>query len=418
MKMSNLVRSMDDLLPGAFLDYALIQRTDRLTRSVSTKRVSLQKLLINKEAAEDVELTNEDKVYVFEKSAIIPLDYVSVSGSVVNTGQYPYAESMRLVDLLLAAGGASNNAFLMQAEITRYVVIEGERRVTSHIKVDLAKALTGNDEANVVLQPYDELLVRKLSKWNDSAAMEVLGEVAHPGRYSIGEGERLSDVIERAGGFTPDAYLKAAVFTRESIKQNQQKQIDELARRMESQLGLTATKAENLKDPILKSREVSNVEAARRVLDQLRQTRATGRLVIEVQDMDTFKKAGMDIYVQAGDSLSVPKRPDEVSVIGEVYNQSAFLHTPKYSRSDYLNQAGPTTMANMDEIYVIKANGRVESGKNGMFAKGGKIEPGDVIVVPQDLSHTNILDSILDWGRATMQIATSIAATKAIGLYK
>ncbi|MEQ1589783.1 MAG: SLBB domain-containing protein, partial [Gallionella sp.] len=177
MKLSNLINSVDDLLPGAFLDYALIQRTDALSRSVTTLRVPLNDLLVKQNKQTDVALQADDQVYVFSKSSIDPLNVVIVSGQVVNPGQYPYDEKMRLVDLVLAAGGPSEQAYLKVAELTRYEVIDGKRRQINHLEVNLGDALAGNVNANLTLLPHDELLVRTISNWRSATRVVLQGEV-------------------------------------------------------------------------------------------------------------------------------------------------------------------------------------------------------------------------------------------------
>ena len=119
-----------------------------------------------------------------------------------------------------------------------------------------------------------------------------------------------------------------------------------------------------------------------------------------------------------GDKLLVPKRPDEVLVVGEVYNHSAVLFDPGYSRADYVSQAGVTRMADASGIYLVRADGRVETGSGGWFSMQSAIQPGDTIVVPQDLERMNALDVALDWTRVTMQLGTTLAAMKTVGILK
>ena len=420
MKLSNLIGSVDDLLPGAFLDYALIQRTDPILRSVTTLRVSLDSLLVKRDKHADVRLQADDQVYVFSKSSIDPLNVVSIFGQIVNPGQYPYADQMHLVDLVFAAGGPNEQSYLKVAELTRYDVIDGKRRQISHIEVNLADALSGNADANIVLLPHDELLIRTISNWRSATRVELQGEVKYPATYSVEEGEHLSNLLARAGGYTSDAYLPAAVFTRESVRADQQKQIDELAHRTETEVTKMEGSVGLLKDDLLKARELGKLEAAKRVAQQMKSVNATGRIVIELADIEKLKGTPFDLALRDGDRLYVPKRPDEVLVLGEVYNQTAFIYRDNMGSNEYLNMAGGATLGgDVKRIYVVRANGMLEVVNKGWFSgKSIAIEPGDAIIVPQDVAQFNLVDSTLDWSRVVMQVGVSLASMKTIGVFK
>jgi protein involved in polysaccharide export with SLBB domain len=420
MKLSSLIDSVDDLLPGAFLDYALIQRTDPILRSVSTLRVSLDTLLVKQDKRADVRLQVDDQVYVFSKSSIDPLNVVTVTGQVVNPGQYPYSEKMHLVDLLLAAGGPNEQSYLKVAELTRYEVIDGKRRQSNHIEVNLADALAGIADANIVLLPHDELLIKTISNWRSTTRVSVQGEVKYPALYSASEGERLSDVLVRAGGYTNEAYLRAAVFTRESVRADQQKQIEELAKRTESDVAKMEESVGVLKDEMLRTRQLGKLEAAKRISEQMKSVRATGRIVIELADIEKLKGSAFDLTLRDGDSLYVPKRPDEVQVLGEVYNQTAFVYQNNINGAGYLAMAGgPTRSGDASRTYVVRANGMLDVVNKSWFGGNSiSIEPGDTIVVPQEVEQFNLVDSTLDWSRVMMQVGVSLASMKTIGIFK
>ncbi|NOU00510.1 MAG: hypothetical protein HOO95_02890 [Gallionella sp.] len=420
MKLSDLLGSMDDLLPGAFLDYALIQRTDPVSRSVTTLRVSLDKLLVKQDKQADVALKADDQVYVFSKSSIDPLNVVSISGQVVNPGQYPYAENMHLVDLVLAAGGPKEQSYLEVAELTRYEVLGGVRRQISHVEVNLADALAGKANANIVLLPHDELLIRTISNWRSAAKVEVQGEVNYPAIYTVEEGEHLSSLLTRAGGFTDDAYLRAAVFTRESVRADQQQQIDELIKRTEAEVAKLEPATTMLRDDVIRRRQSVTLEAAKRVNEQMKTVRATGRIVLELSDVDKLKGTPYDLALRDGDRLYVPKRPDEVVVVGEVYNQTAFIYRKNLMSGDYLAMAGGVTHSGDESrTYVVRANGMVEVANKNWLGRGSvSMEPGDTIVVPEELSHFDFMDATLDWSRVLMQLGVSLASMKTIGIFK
>jgi polysaccharide export outer membrane protein len=345
-------------------------------------------------------------------------DMVSVGGEVYHPTAVPLVPGMRITDLVFAGGGVTDAVYLDKAEVTRYTIENGERRVSDHFEVNLAAALHGDASANILLQPYDILNVRRLGNWRPAEQVEIIGEVAHPGKYPVEDGERLSSLLIRAGGYSKFAYLPAAVFTRVSVQQQQTQQLSELAQRMESELAQLVASNSTTTDELLKLQRQNGIDAATRVVSQLKGTKATGRLVIQLSDIAELKDSEFDLRLRAGDQLTIPKQPDDVLVLGEVYTQNAILFNSGISRSEYVRQAGPTRMADTDAVYVIHVNGQVDESDSGFFTSGRKIGPGDVVVVPPNLRYINALDIALDWSRALMQIGMTMATGKAIGVFK
>ncbi|MDQ6971268.1 MAG: SLBB domain-containing protein, partial [Mariprofundaceae bacterium] len=308
----------------------------------------------------------------------------------------------------------TEKSYLKQAEITRYEVVEGEKRASKYFQVDLHAALAGDKEANVELQPYDVLNVRQMTNWREAEQATISGEVRFSGSYPIEEGERLSDLLERVGGFTDKAYLRAAVFTRESIREEQQRQLYDLSKRIEDDIARQSVVVSDVKDATIAGRQKKSLETAKRVQGQLKSIKATGRLVIQLSDLKHFKGSEFDIRLKDGDKLYVQQRPDQVMVLGQVFNQSAFVFQDKLDRDDYVDMSGGTTdFADEGRIYVVRASGEVDP-HNGFLSR--PIEPGDVIVVPEKLSQFNLVDSVLDWSRVMMQVGVGVASMKVIGI--
>jgi len=415
MRLSDLVRSRDDLLDDAFLDYALIQRTGSEDRSLKVLRVSLQRLFDRHDRSADIALQDEDKVFVLARSAIEPLDSVHITGQVVNPGTFPLTRGMHVVDLLLSAGGATEQAYMKSAEVTRYRVVDGETRESEHLLVNLAAALAGDQQANILLQPYDVLTIRTLSNWRTMEHVTLSGELRFPGEYPIVDGERLSTLIERAGGFSDKAYLEAAVFTRASIREDQQKKLAEMASLMEGEIARMESASANLSDLKQEAQRQAALASAKKMLAKMREAKATGRLVIELKDIRTLKGSSYDIALRDGDALYVPKRPDEVLVMGQVYNSTAMLYQKHLSVDDYIEHAGGMTrFADEDHIYVVHASGIVEPVRGGWHRT--RLAPGDAIVVPEQLEQFNILSSALDWSKVLYQLGTALASMKVIGI--
>lgn len=419
MRLADLVLAAGGLLRNTDSGEVEIYRTDPQTKEVTLHKVNLAQAMQG-DQEQDFELQDLDRVVVHSvDEQNLGGDEVTAMGELHHPGTLPLADGMRIRDLIFAAGNLTEMAYTNKAEITRYAVENGEKRVSQHIEIDLAAALQGNEQSNLLLEPYDVLMVRRLSNWRSAEQVEIVGEVLHPGMYPIEEGEHLSALLQRVGGFTQDAFLPAAVFVRESVREEQQKQLNELVERMESEVAQLEVPVASIRDETLQRHQQEALDTSKRLLTQLKGVKATGRMVIELADASKLKGKPYDLRLRNGDRLIIPKRPDEVLVVGEVYNQTALLFNPRMNREDYLRQAGPTKMADKEAIYIVRANGQVETGDGGwLMSSSSNIGAGDTIVVPQQLDHVNYLDIALDWSRAMMQIGTSVAAMKAIGVFK
>lgn len=417
MRMADLVLAAGGLLRDADNGEVEIYRTDPVTHDVSLLKANLARAMSG-EKNDDIALQDLDRVTVHSIYERKPREEVTVMGEVHRPGSIPLVRGMRVSDLVFAGGNVTEMAFLGRAEVTRYKVINGERREYSRIEIDLNAALGEEQRSNILLEPYDTLMVRRLSNWRAAEQVTVQGEVMHPGAYPIEEGELLSSLLHRVGSFSRDAYLSAAVFTRESVRVEQQRQLDDLVQRMEREVAQMEQPITALQDATRKANRQEGLDVAKRMLAQLKSVRATGRMVIELADAAKLKGTPFDLRLRDGDRLIVPKRPDEVLVLGEVYNQNALLHSPRMSRDDYVRQAGPTRMADQDAIYIVRANGQVDAAGGGWWSGSSNINPGDTIVVPLDMERTNLLDTVLDWSRAMMQIGISLAAMKTVGVFQ
>ena len=416
MRVADLVLAAGGVLRETDLGFVEIYRTNPGTRDVQLIKTNLA-LAMAADVVNDIQLQDMDRVVVHSIYESKERAQVAVMGEVHAPGTFALGLGMRVSDLVFAAGNVTEMAYLKSAEITRYSVENGLKRVSDHFVVNLDAALRGDATANLVLHPYDVLTIRRVSNWRPAEQVVVDGEVAHPGAYPVEEGETLSSLLKRAGGFTDKAYLPAVVFTRESVRLEQQKQAEELAQRMEAELAAQQEGVNSLRDQTLQAKKQQALEAGKRMLERYKSTQATGRLLIRLTDLAELEGTEFDVKLRSGDKIIVPKRPDEVLVVGEVYNHSAVLFDPHYSQTDYVNQAGLTRMADASGIYLVRADGRVETG-GGWFSMRAAIQPGDTIVVPQDLERMNTLDVALDWTRVTMQLGTTLAAMKTVGILK
>jgi polysaccharide export outer membrane protein len=406
MRLTDLLRSVDDLQPNADLHYVLIRRESPPDRRVTVLSADLVAALQNRGSDADVPLMARDRITVFDLQSsrdrvIQPLledlklqsnigladDVVHIDGTANVPGEYPLEEGMRVQDLIRAGGGLSDAAYSGTAELTRYTVLQGESRQTELIKVDLSAVLRGDPSANLLLQPFDSLSIKQIQSWSDQESLVLRGQVKFPGTYSIRPGETLKSVIQRAGGLTPYAFPEGSVFTRRELRYREQKELDALAVRMQNDIAFVA-----LQGTVANQAGAAGaLSVGQSLLAQLHQVKAVGRLVINLPRMLRSPIGSpYDVVVRDGDELIVPKFQQEVTVIGEVQTVTSHLYKPGATRDDYIAMSGGmTARADKGRIYVVRADGSVVPGAGGRwFDSGGvKMEPGDTVVVPLNAEH-------------------------------
>jgi protein involved in polysaccharide export with SLBB domain len=413
MRLSDVLRSYGDLLPEP-------AETGEIIRLVSpdmhpeTIDFNLPDVLIGNSS---VTLQAFDTIRVFgryEQDA--PM--VGVRGEVQRPGSYPLFEGMTAAQLVRAAGGFKRDALLNRADLTTYQIVNGARVSVSRRDIAIGSAvLKGEGDADVQLKAGDVLTIHQLTGWDDIGASIVIdGEVGHPGSYGFQEGEHLSDVLKRAGGFRATAYPQGAVLIRPEVAALEEKSREELVRQIE-----TSSAAARMSPGIASSDASATLQLIQQQQDQviaeLKNTPATGRLVIHIsEDIASWAGTAADVEVRRGDELKIPKRPGFVLVSGQVYNASAITFTPNKTAGWYLQRAGGATeIANRKDVFVIRANGEVIGRRSGTWhdrdVLSTKLEAGDTVVVPQ-----KIIGASLVWRNllATAQVAASVAIAAAV----
>lgn len=335
-----------------------------------------------------------DHIVIHRQPESVSPPTVYVRGDVARPGRYPLVANMRVSDLLRSAGGLLRSANLEGGDLTHYAVdgtAPARGLVSREEKVNLSAALRGEAGDDPALRDGDVLTVPQQGTWKDvGASVTIRGEVAKPGVYGIQSGERLSTLLRRAGGLLPTAYPQAAVFTRNSVFELQQKSRQELIQRIEQESTVVKT-AINTTGTEEAALQQASMQQRQRVLDALRNAPISGRLVIHLPSRQkSFEGSPDDIELRAGDSLEIPKQPGFVLVIGQVYNLNAITYTPGKNAAWYLSRAGGATgLANKSAIFVIHANGSVTSGNSRMWSGGvlsTALGPGDTVVVPEKVT--------------------------------
>ncbi|MGX5201591.1 SLBB domain-containing protein [Aliikangiella sp. IMCC44632] len=330
------------------------------------------------------------------------VNLVDISGNIRFPGTYPLTEGMTVRDLILLAGGLKEASYLGNAEITRRDLTSQETATIAHINVNLLEELT--NVKNFELQPKDKLAVYATPEYSDNLAITLEGEVRFPGLYEFKRGETLSQVIARAGGFTSMAHIQASVFTREDLKQREQKQLDDLKARMREDIA--ASELENAE-----AGKGGAIQDAEKLLNALSNTEALGRLVISLEDIMTG--TSQDLQLRDGDRLIVPTFRQEISVVGEVQHSTSHIFSNEWTLDDYLESSGGmTSRADDDRIYVVRADGSVflPNQSGWLSHQNEMLQAGDTIVVPLDTDRIKSLTLWTNVSQIVYQLALGAAA--------
>jgi len=420
LRLSDVLTSFDELRPNADRHYVVIRRVVPPEEKIEVISADLERALTALGSAADPELRPRDRIIVFDltanrtrtvapitddlklqASATSPAHVVAVLGEVRAPGLYPLEPTMHVSDLIRAGGSLQDSAYTGEAELTRYEVVNGEERQTALLEVNLAAIRHNEPGADLELKPYDILVIKKTSQWDVPGTIVLNGELRHPGRYPIHHGETLSSVLRRAGGFTDLAFDEGAVFIREELKTREKDQLELLSNRLQSDLAALSLEA-------VSTSAVTNggggggagagqaLAIGQQLIQQLRNTKPVGRLVVDVDKVINGRPGGPgDVLLRNGDQLLIPKRTQEVTILGEVQGPTSHIYRAGLSRDDYIAMSGGTTQkADRKRIYIVRANGDVLTGsRSGWFRRSQAIQvrPGDTIVVPLDTERVAAL---------------------------
>ncbi len=294
---------------------------------------------------------------------------------------------------------------------------------TRLLSFDLGKAVLEGDEANnLALEPDDIITIFSQSdvavpQSQRARYVRLEGEVVRAGIYKAEEGELLSDVIKRAGGVTPQAYIYGTELTRESARIQQQQSLDELADSLEVEVRQVSASAASSSNPGDAAEVAAQQKSGEALVGRMKGLRATGRVVMNLKptanSIDEYPK----IAVEDNDRVVIPHLPSTVSVVGNVYNSGSFVYDSRRRVGDYLRMAGKSKPhADMSHAFVLRADGTVVSSKsvNGVIKGDGfaslRLYPGDEIVVPTKIPTGSFIRGLRDWTQITSQLAITGAA--------
>ena len=392
-------------------------------------------------------LQDGDVVRIFSLSPHFE-NAVTLRGNVAHPGRREWHSGMRLKDVIpnqdalvtrdywRDANSVANSGERIDQPIAHhapevnwdYAVIQRlnpQDLTTRLVPFDLGKlVLQGDEQNNLALDPGDVVtifsqkdLAAPLEKRTEFVRLE--GEFRTAGVYRAEAGETVRHLVTRAGGFTVNAYLYGAEFTRESVRVGQQKGIDQMVATLEEDISRNALAPAGVNPEEIADNR-ARLEAQRQLVGKLRQVKATGRVVLDLGSHSAAVGDLPEIAVEDGDRFVVPFRPSTVEILGAVYNKNSFLYHRAERVDDYLRRAGgPTRDADTSRMFIIRADGSVLSRQsvkslwNGGFG-ALRLMPGDAIVVPERLSHGAFLRGLRDWSQVCAQFALGAAAVRVI----
>ena len=384
------VRDLIEIAQGttgdAYLQRALLYReNDDLTRSM--RSFNLDALLSNQ--ISDVELKRNDLIHI---PSILALDdnlTVFIGGEVHNPATYPYAENMHVEDIILRAGGLTEAASTARIDVYRRIKDPSGTTITENTStVHTFSLLDGEIVSNnpdFVLEPFDQVIVRRSPGYEEQQLVTIEGEVLFKGSYSkITKDERLSSLINRSGGLTPYAYTKGARLSRRLTPEEQQRVRESI--QVKAQVDQLDTESQLIQD--LKEANISNQYVA-----------------IELEKALKNPGGPEDIILREGDVLNVPEYKEFVTISGAVLYPNMVTYKKNKKLSYYINQAGGySRLAMKGKPFVVYMNGEVSSGR------WARIEPGCEIIVPEKPEREPLnMQGILGLGTSIASIALLIS---------
>ena len=434
MTINDLITKAEGLKPGVFLNRATVTRTNS---DYSTTNISLN--LKEELQNPQFNLEEEDVITIFSINDLSEEGYVEISGEVSNSGVYPYSKNISLIDLILSAGGFKDNATGKRVEITRRVSNENSNNeiLSKVIIVNLSKDLEGISESdNFKLSPFDQVIVRKNPNFYIQQYANIEGEVMYPGKYAISsKNDRISDLLERAGGLKKFAYEKGATLIRltefSEPESDVQKKINDLINLKakvlnkevlsESDISLVERLDKDLKNLNLEKNNNQNLSSyakKERISEIVKRNAVSNDIPISKSeaigiDLGSIVKSPgskSDLLIEEGDVIIIPKKLETIRLRGELLYPTTVRFSPGRTLKYYINSSGGfDSKAKRSGTYVVYANGDVARTKKFLFFNiYPKAEPGSEVIVPKkSLKNPIATSQILNFttGLATLILA-------------
>ena len=406
MTVKNLIDKAEGLKTDVFFDKAYVTRTNE-DYSTSTFSLNLKDELKNPSLI----LEEEDVLNVLSINDLNEENYIEISGEVNNPGIFPFSKNITLSDLILLAGSYKENASSNRIEINRRITSNNlsENNISEILTFDLNKNL---ETSTISIKPFDQVIVRKNPNFYTQQYTRVEGEVMYPGKYAISsKNERISDLINRSGGFKNMAYLQGATLVRltefaelQSDLNKKIKSLNDLKNKVsnkdgaltESEILLIKRIDEDLKNIDSNKNEnqiLSSYAKSERINEILKKNSVVGDIPISKSEaigidlISIVNSPGSksDLLLKEGDVIIVPKKLETVRLRGELLYPTTVRHLPNKSLKYYINSSGGfDNKAKRSGTYIVYANGDVARTKKFLFFNiYPKAEPGSEVIVPK-----------------------------------
>lgn len=410
MTIKGLINKAEGLKSDVFLNKAYITRTNS-DYSTTNIPLNLKQELKNPE----FKLQEEDVVNILSINDLSEENYVEISGEVNNPGIFPYSKNLTLSDMILLAGGFSDNATGKRVEINRRISnqVSNDDKISEILTVDLNKDLDGLSNSNIFkINPFDQIIIRKNPNFYVQQYARVEGEIMYPGKYAISsKSERISDLLKRAGGLKNFAYKKGATLIRltefAEIQSNFDKKIKSLndlknkvskkeGALTESEILLIQRIDEDLKNLDYQKNDNKNLGSyakTERINEIVKRNSIGGDIPISKSeaigiDLESIVESPgskSDLLLNEGDVIIVPKKLETVRLRGELLYPTTVRFLQGKSLKYYINSSGGFDIkAKRTGTYIVYANGDVARTKKFLFFNiYPKAEPGSEVIVPK-----------------------------------
>lgn len=436
--------------PEVNLDYATLQRLDPLSLRTRTIAFNLAKAMA-KDPAEDLTLVSGDIITVYAPgdAGVETDNSVSIAGEPLGgLHRFVWRPGFKVRDIIPngqwlidyynywqrpSANSLKNDINWSYAQVIRRVPATlSTRALTFHLGNAVLK---DSPTDNLELQPGDQITLYTtqqvavpLAQRNMVVRLE--GEVAVPGSYQLQPGETLPQLIRRAGGLTPQAYLFGTELRRDSVRAHQQANLDAAIRRLEDQArnqnanlvanrGFTSSGADATQVMSILQTQNQTLQAQ---IDRLRSLKSNGRLALELDPMARNLAHLPNLPLEDGDQIVVPSTPGFVAAVGTVNNENVFIYKPGKTAEDVLATAGPSQDADLTQTFVLRADGTVVAPTQGWFSRSVtalELMPGDTVVVPalqdRETRYSAFMRGLKDWTSILANFGISAAAFKSLG---
>lgn len=379
-----LIRAAEGLREDAFMNRALLTR-EKEDWTAEMIAIDLTKLFLGE--IPDITLRKNDALYIPSKSELKESYYVMVRGPVINPGNYEYAEGMTVEDLIIRAGGLKESAATVQIDISRRMKDPSGMNYNPQRSQTFSITITdglSSDSSNFKLEPFDQIFLRKSPIYNRQNWATINGEVVFGGSYPLADREvRISDIIKKAGGMTPYAFVEGARLERQMTDEDRTR-FNRTIRTLTQQ----STKRDSLSTQLL-GMDIQSYPVGFNMVQAL-----------------ANPGSAADIILQDGDMIIVPEYDGTVRISGSVMFPNAVVYQEKMTLKEYVKQAGGfSTNARAGKVFVVYLNGTIATGKSA------KIRPGCEIIVPMKSQRKqNSLQEIMGLTSTTASMAAVIAS--------